>query len=292
MKANLKLSSLLLVALAFLAMGCSKSLGDARTLESQGKLGEALTISLDHLEEDEAPVRIEALRISSRIGMKMGKPQSTKAGKKTVPLLQDVNKEVQVEAIKAVGRLQYLPAAPGLLNRLPVDGPQEEQAIASAFESMGTPAIKEVVTRLENGPNKPAVRNLLLKIGPVIAPALVKSMGRKSAAQNKDKFAILIELQSKQVPALIVPYVDDIELADMIKKGLVQLGAASVNPIIQALQTRKGQPDKSTGNQLLMDALGDIKSKKAIPMLETMAGDSDVLIRSAAENALVKIRGF
>ena len=253
---------LLGVLLLIVMAGCTSSLSDAKDALQKGDKEKALNIAIDNLSSGNEDTRIEAANLIGEIGGERG-------GMALVPLFRDKEPRVVAAALKAVGKTGSAGAGAGLADLVANAQSETFDLIAAAFRGIGPGAIDHLVTAYDQAGNKKAFRAMLLQVGPTVAPSLAKSLAGKSALENEEKFAIMVELKSPKVGELLV-----------------------VDAAIAGLTERADSPEKAKGKELLCRALGDIKSKRAIPALEKAAKDQDDLVRAAADRALTKVRGF
>ena len=276
---------LLGVLLLIVMAGCTSSLSDAKDALQKGDKEKALNIAIDNLSSGNEDTRIEAANLIGEIGGERG-------GMALVPLFRDKEPRVVAAALKAVGKTGSAGAGAGLADLVANAQSETFDLIAAAFRGIGPGAIDHLVTAYDQAGNKKAFRAMLLQVGPTVAPSLAKSLAGKSALENEEKFAIMVELKSPKVGELLVGQIDDPEVGEMVAEGLVKLGGLAVDAAIAGLTERADSPEKAKGKELLCRALGDIKSKRAIPALEKAAKDQDDLVRAAADRALTKVRGF
>ena len=168
-------------------------------------------------------------------------------------------------------------------------------ALAKTFRKLGEGAIDSLVSAFnaqDSGPSWKAYRDMLLQTGPVVSKSIAKSFKGKTPAENEEKLKVLVELRSPSVPAFLIEMLGDPEVSDMVVRSLVQFGSMSVDPAIAELTKYEGSEKDAVIKELLCRALGDIKSRRAVPILEKMAKDPSDLVRGAADMALQKVRGF
>lgn len=288
MKAT-KTNWILLVGLLFgLALSGCSSLKDAQDLYRQGNKDKALDIAIGFLGNGKPEVRMEAAQLVGQIG-------GDRAGKALLPLMRDEVADVAVEGIKALGKTGYVTAGEPMTEFTPKAQGKVFDALAGAFRNLGTAAIVPLVKAFDSAPPEAdwkAYRAMLIQTGPVVSTAIAQSFKGKSPLDNEEKLNVLVELRSPTVPTLLVEMLGDPEVADMVVKGLIKRGSLSVAPAVAELQKYQGSDQGATIKEKLCYALGEIKSRRAVPILEQMAKDSNDLVRAAADSALTKARGF
>ncbi|MDT8446306.1 MAG: HEAT repeat domain-containing protein [bacterium] len=271
----------------FALAGCS-GLGDAKSALSAGDKDKAFEIAQGFLKDGNPEVRIEAAQV---VGMTGGE----RAAKALYPLLDDEEPTVGAAAGAAIGDTGFIPAGLVLTQKTPKARGETFEGIATGFGKLGSEAMRPLVvafdaTKVEG--DWKAYRAMMLQIGPSVATAITESFKRSTAQENQEKFKILVELRSPKVARFLIDQIGDEEVAVMIVKGLVELGSIAVDPAVDKLKEYQGDETKIVQKALLCDALGDIKSKKAIPILEQMAKEPSDRVRAAADHALTKVRGF
>jgi len=277
----------ILFGLLVMLSGCV-SLEDADGLYRQGNNDKALDVAIEFLADSDPLVRVQAANLVGKIG-------GERAALALVPLLKDTEQPVVLAGIKAMGQTGFGPIGEVLAEQVPgAHGPVFD-ALAKAFNKLGTVGIDFLVAAYDGGSSDvdtKAYRAMLIQIGPGVSVSIANSFKGRSAEANESKLAILVELRSPSVPALLIDMIADPEVAQMVVRSLIQLGSMSVDPAIRKLTELKDSDEGALVKELLCRALGDIKSRRAIPILEAMAKDSSDLVRATADGALVKVRGF
>jgi len=276
-----------LIGLMLMLSGCS-NLEDAEGLYRQGNNDKAFDVAAGFLSDGDPKVRAQAATLVGKIG-------GERAAKALLPLLKDEEESVVIAGIKGIGKAGYAPIGETLTHQVPVVHGAVFDALAKAFGQLGTQAIDPLVAALDSGASDAdtaGYRAMLVQIGSPVAKSIAGSFKGKTAEENQVKLAILVEIRSPAVPRLLIELIDDPEVAQMVVRSLVQLGSMSVDPAVSKLTKLKGSDGDSIVKELLCRALGDIKSRRAVPILEAMAKDNSDLVRAAADGALVKVRGF
>lgn len=271
----------------FLLAGCS-SLEKARSLHNDGKDKEALKMAAEYLEEDDPLVRLEAVKLIGDIG-------GDEAGRLLMPMMEDEDIDVKNAAIRNIGEIEYEPASEKLVEMSVSTKGDTFEEVADAIRKIGTPAISVLVKRYNRTADpsrKDDYKRAMLQVGPSVAAEITKTLAGKSYFENRGNFELLVAFKNPMVAKWMLEDIDNEEVADMIVEGLVNLGNKAVNPIMNELRPLLEKDERITVKERLIRALGDIKDRRAIPLLEEFTKDDSERVRNAAEFALKKIRGF
>ncbi|MCP4297179.1 MAG: hypothetical protein GY786_16380 [Proteobacteria bacterium] len=276
-----------IIGLAFIFSGCA-SIEKAQELKRDGKTREALEMAKPYLSDEDPKIRVKAINL-------IGSIDSDESGRLITPSLDDKNMSVKHAAIKNITFLRYEPASGKLVKLVPFARGETFDLLSTAFRKIGGQTTDDLIKSFDAPSNKGdrAVYVKMFKaIGPSIANSLTKSLEGKSAFENRDKFEILISLKNPKVAAILVKYIDDDSLGELVISGLVKLGHMSAIPSIKELQKRMKESGQNQAKERLIRVLGDIKDKRAIEVLEKLTTDDSDQIRAAADDALLKVRGF
>lgn len=276
-----------IIGLTFIFSGCA-SIDKAQELKREGKTREALEMAKQYLTDDDPKIRVKAINL-------IGSIDSNQSGALITPSLDDTNISVKNAAIKNVTFLRYEPASGKLVRLVPFARGSTFDLLATAFKKIGGQTTDDLIESFDapsNRGNRAVYIRIFKAIGPSIANSLTKSLEGKSAFENRDKFEILISLKNPKVAAILVKYIDDDSLGELVIDGLVKLGGMSALPSIIELRKRMREDDQSEAKERLIRVLGLIQDKRAIEILEKLTTDSSDQIRAAADNALLKVRGF
>lgn len=271
----------------FLMAGCA-SLEKARTLHSQGKDSEALKMAAGYLKDGDPAVRLEAVNLIGEIG-------GEEAGRLLMPVMDDKDTEVKNTAIRHIGKLKYSKAASKLVEMsIKTEGDTFEE-VATAIRSIGEPAIELLVKRYNNAGSaseKNAYKKAMFEVGPSVAAGIAKSLKGKSFFENKANFELLVEFKNPMVSEWLLDEIENEEVANLVVEALVKLGNNAILPVTNRLQSMAGRDGFVETKERLIKALGDLKAKQAVPLLEQMTKDKNERVSNAAEFSLRKIRGF
>ena len=274
------------VGLIFLFSGCA-SLQKAKELKREGKEREALAMAEEFLADDDPKVRIQAVKL-------IGSIDNPRSGELLEPILDDLESSVKNVAIKNIAFLNYTPAGDKLVSMVSRAKGETFDELAAAFRKMGPPTTDILIRKFDapSNDNRALFVSMFKAIGPKIADSLATSLEGRTAFENRAKFDILVALRSPRVSGILVGYVDDEGVGELVVEGLTKLGSMSALPAITELRRRMGKVEKQAGKERLIRVLGRIKDKRAIEILEKLTQDSSDQIRSAAEHSLLQIRGF
>ncbi|MBU2510114.1 HEAT repeat domain-containing protein [bacterium] len=271
----------------FVLASCS-SLEEARSLHNQGKDGEALKMAAKYLKDGDPAVRIEAANLVGSIG-------GDEAGKLLMPVMDDEDAEVQVAAIDNIGKIKYEPASKKLVAMsISTDGDVFE-AVGGAIRNIGAPAIELLVKRYNSTSDtaeKNAYKKAMFEVGPSVAASIAKSLAGKSFFENRGNFELLIAFKNPMVAQWMLDEIENEAVADMVVEALVKLGKQAVVPIVNKLQGLKGREGFAELKSRLIRALGEIKDRSVVPLLEEFSKDDIESVSNAAELSLRKVRGF
>jgi HEAT repeat protein len=266
---------------------CS-SMKEAESLYRQGDRAAALELALNQLDADEPRERQRAARLIGQIG-------EQEAGDELLAQLEEEsNTRVQAEIIRSLGVLRVLAATEPLLQRIPNAAPEVIPALGAAFSQLGPTARDQLVRDYDREPNatvRAQFRNVLVATGPDIADAIIPLFRGKSYFENRDNFAILVELKSPRTAELMLPYLQDAEVADQVEESITRLGRQAVLPTIEAVERQRGTEDVVLLERLL-NILGKLGDPRAVEVLMSFSQAPSERVRAAADQALVRIRGF
>lgn len=276
-----------LISGVFLFSGCA-SLEKARSLHLKGQNQEALMMAQEFLDDDEDEVRLEAVNL-------IGEIDGNSAGKILMPMLIDPAPVVKNAAIKNMGKLKYAPASEKLINiALETKGDTFEVATV-AIRKIGSSAIDLLVKKYSENTNpvhRDNYKRVMLGVGPSVATGITKNLAGKSFFENRTNFELLIAFKSPAVAAWMLKDIENEEVADMIVEGLAKLGNRATNPVMEKLRELVGKPRNELIKERLITVLGNLKSQRAIGLLEELTKDDSDRVREAADFALKKVRGF
>ena len=279
------LSFLLIVALFFNAC---VSIDKAEQLYYDDETEKAFEMAVSLLEDDDAKVRLRAIKLVRRIG----KP---KAGSALRKRLKDANHEVRREAIMALGQIQYQPAVDDLLDLVSAANDDDTiKALGYAFREYGTNAIDLLVERYESGAyqkDREKLTAVLIQVGPTVADSIIKTLKGKSFFENKSSFEILVQVKNPRVAVLMLPYLQDIEVREQIVEALSKLGTSAVDPTLTSLKKSLASNEIPIIEAHIV-ILGNLGDPRATSTLEPLSQHDDDRIRDAVDSALRKIRGF
>jgi len=274
--------------LIFVFSSCS-TLQDAKKAKRDGDNSKALDIAQGFLDDDNEPEeRISAINI-------IGGIESSRSGELLVSLLDDENKSVVNAAIMNLGRLRYGKAGKKLVSMIPDAERGTFTELADAFGKIGEPATDILIKEFDatsNANRRDLYIKMFMAIGHEITDSLTKSLEGKSAAENRDKFRILVSLKNPKVAGLLVKYIDDEAIGNLVKTGLEKMGKDSAPSIIKELKKRVGSDENIDGTERLIQVLGKIKAQIAFQILKDLMDNStNERIEKAADGALQQI-GF
>lgn len=265
--------------------GCA-SLDKARQLSEAGQKEEALNMAAQFLDDDEPGVRLEALEIIGQIG-------GDRAGQLSATKLNDPDRAVQLQAIRNVGTTSYAPASGALVAlTLSVRG-ESFEAVAKSVRAIGIDATGILLSSFDSsrGNDRKAYKKMIIAVGPTMTTAVLANLGGRSYFDNRDYFDILVELRSPKVATLLLPSIEDDEVARHVVESLGQLGELALDPTLSYLKQRLG-PDNAIVRERLVQVLGNLRDPRAVPTLEGLSTDDDERVRIAVDDALRRIRGF
>jgi len=103
---------------------------------------------------------------------------------------------------------------------------------------------------------------------------------------------LLIALKSSEAASRLLESIENDQMGEMIVQGLTKIGKRAADPVIAKLKDIANETGQIKLKERLITILGNIKSKKAIDLLEKLTKDGSEGVRNAADFALKKIRGF
>ena len=278
---------LLGLVLLLIASGCS-SIDKAESLYQEGDKQAALEMAISLMDEDEPAVRLRAIKLIGKIGEKS-------AGSTLLKHLNDSDSKVQREIIVTLGQLKYEPALDGLLDLAVTADEAQIRALASSFRSFGKEGIDRLVTRFDSPTetsNRGAFKALLIQIGPDVAPSIIGILKGRSFFENRENFDILVRVKNPRVARLMLPFLEDEEVASQVVEAIGRLGSGAVNATIEALDQMKEKESNIPVMENIIKILGELKDPRAVESLESLSQHSSERIRDAVDRALFQIRGY
>ena len=271
----------------FFTSGCS-SIDKAESLYREGDKQAALEMAISLMDKDEPAVRLRAVKLIGKIGEKS-------AGSVLLEHLNDSDSKVQREIIVTLGQLKYEPALEGLLDLAVTADETQIRALASSFRSFGKEGIDRLVTRFDSPTetsNRGAFKALLIQIGPDVAPSIIGILKGRSFFENRENFDILVRVKNPRVARLMLPFLEDEEVASQVVEAIGRLGSGAVNATIEALDQMKGKESNIPVMENIIKILGELKDPRAVESLESLSQHSSERIRDAVDRALFQIRGY
>lgn len=285
----MKKTHLLIYLISFLVLLSScASMDKAEALNREGKKDQALEMAIPYLDDSEQNVRLRAIQLVGQIG-------GDQAGKELLQRLFDPDRTVQVAIVKALGNVRYAEASQALVDLVPDAKGELSEEIAKTIRKIGEPAIQRLVQRFQRAPNdeKTAYRQMCIDVGPEVTPVLVATLKGQSAFQNRYNYEVLVALKNPRVAGLMIVSIDDEEVGELIKEGLIKLGSLSTNAVIKELKNRQMDTENQEGKIRLIQILGETNAQSAIPLLEALANtDLNENVKAEANHALRGVRGF
>ena len=278
---------LLGLVLLLIASGCS-SIDKAESLYQEGDKQAALEMAISLMDKDEPAVRLRAVKLIGKIGEKS-------AGSTLLKHLNDSDSKVQREIIVTLGQLKYEPALDGLLDLAVTADEAQIRALASSFRSFGKEGIDRLVTRFDSPTetsNRVALKALLIQIGPDVAPSIIGILKGRSFFENRENFDILVRVKNPRVARLMLPFLEDEEVASQVVEAIGRLGSGAVNATIEALDQMKEKESNIPVMENIIKILGELKDPRAVESLESLSQHSSERIRDAVDRALFQIRGY
>ncbi len=278
----------LFIASSIFVLASCSSLDEARSLHQQGKDGEALKMAAKYLKNGDPAVRIEAVELVGSIG-------GNEAGKLLMPVMEDEEEEVQIAAIDNIGKIKYEKASKKLVAMSISTTGDVFDAVCGAIDDIGTTAVDLLVkryNRTSSGSEKKAYIKAMHGVGAAVAPAIARSLKGKSFFENTANYELLKSFNDPKVAQYMMDEIENESVADKVVEGLVKLGKQAVIPVInklKSLKNRDGFPDLKAR---LIRALGELKDRRAVPLLEEFTNDKIESVSNAAAFSLRKIRGF
>ena len=273
--------------LVFFTSGCS-SIDKAESLYREGDKQAALEMAISLMDKDEPAVRLRAVKLIGKIGEKS-------AGSTLLKHLNDSDSKVQREIIVTLGQLKYEPALDALLYLAVTADEAQIRALASSFRSFGKEGIDRLVTRFDSPTetsNRVAFKALLIQIGPDVAPSIIGILKGRSFFENRENFDILVRVKNPRVARLMLPFLEDEEVASQVVEAIGRLGSGAVNATIEALDQMKGKESNIPVMENIIKILGELKDPRAVESLESLSQHSSERIRDAVDRALFQIRGY
>ena len=271
----------------FFTSGCS-SIDKAESLYREGDKKAALEMAISLMDKDEPAVRLRAVKLIGKIGEKS-------AGSTLLKHLNDSDSKVQREIIVTLGQLKYEPALDALLDLAVTADEAQIRALASSFRSFGKEGIDRLVTRYDSPTetsNRGAFKALLIQIGPDVAPSIIAILKGRSFFENRENFDILVRVKNPRVARLMLPFLEDEEVASQVVEAIGRLGSGAVNATIEALDQMKGKESNIQVMENIIKILGELKDPRAVESLESLSQHSSERIRDAVDRALFQIRGY
>ena len=278
---------LLGLVLLLIASGCS-SIDKAESLYQEGDKQAALEMAISLMDEDEPAVRFRAVKLIGKIGEKS-------AGSTLLKHLNDPDGKVQREIIVTLGQLKYEPALDSLLDLAVTADETQIRALASSFRSYGKEGIDRLVTRFDSPTetsNRGAYKALMIQIGADVAPSIIGILKGRSFFENRENFEILVRVKNPRVARLMLPFLEDEEVATQVVEAIGRLGSGAVNATIDALNQMKGKALNIPMMENIIKILGELKDPRAVESLEPLSQHSSERIRDAVDRALFQIRGY
>ena len=239
--------------LVFFTSGCS-SIDKAESLYREGDKQAALEMAISLMDKDEPAVRLRAVKLIGKIGEKS-------AGSTLLKHLNDSDSKVQREIIVTLGQLKYEPALDGLLDLAVTADEAQIRALASSFRSFGKEGIDRLVTRFDSPTetsNRGAFKALLIQIGPDVAPSIIGILKGRSFFENRENFDILVRVKNPRVARLMLPFLEDEEVASQVVEAIGRLGSGAVNATIEALDQMKGKESNIPVMENIIKILGEL----------------------------------
>ena len=278
---------LLGLVLLLIASGCS-SIDKAESLYQEGDKQAALEMAISLMDEDEPAVRLRAVKLIGKIG-------EISAGSTLLKHLNDPDGKVQREIIVTLGQLKYEPALDSLLDLAVTADETQIRALASSFRSYGKEGIDRLVTRFDSPTetsNRGAYKVLMIQIGADVAPSIIGILKGRSFFENRENFEILVRVKNPRVARLMLPFLEDEEVATQVVEAIGRLGSGAVNATIDALNQMKGKALNIPMMENIIKILGELKDPRAVESLEPLSQHSSERIRDAVDRALFQIRGY
>jgi HEAT repeat protein len=278
---------LLGLVLLLIASGCS-SIDKAESLYQEGDKQAALEMAISLMDEDEPAVRLRAVKLIGKIGEKS-------AGSTLLKHLNDPDGKVQREIIVTLGQLKYEPALDSLLDLAVTADETQIRALASSFRNYGKEGIDRLVTRFDSPTetsNRGAYKALMIQIGADVAPSIIGILKGRSFFENRENFEILVRVKNPRVARLMLPFLEDEEVATQVVEAIGRLGSGAVNATIDALNQMKGKALNIPMMENIIKILGELKDPRAVESLEPLSQHSSERIRDAVDRALFQIRGY
>lgn len=277
--------SVTLLFLFLLLQNCS-SLSKVEELHNSGQDDKALEMLEPYISDSDPSVRLEAIQLAGKIGGK-------KAGAMIQTRLKDSSRKVQMAAIKNIGKLKYEPASDDLVSLSPhVRGEMLEET-ATAIRKIGQPAITRLLKKFRySTSDRKHYKRMIIQVGPLVTDPMIQNLKGKSYFENRDTFEILVALKSSRVAVLMLPAIEDMEVADHVINGLIQLGRVAVDPTISYLKDAIKKKKSAVIRERLVKVLGELRDSRAVSILEELSNDENDRVRNEVDRALNVIRGY
>jgi len=110
--------------------------------------------------------------------------------------------------------------------------------------------------------------------------------------ENRENFDILVRVKNPRVARLMLPFLEDEEVASQVVEAIGRLGSGAVNATIEALDQMKEKESNIPVMENIIKILGELKDPRAVESLESLSQHSSERIRDAVDRALFQIRGY
>ena len=102
----------------------------------------------------------------------------------------------------------------------------------------------------------------------------------------------MVRVKNPRVARLMLPFLEDEEVASQVVEAIGRLGSGAVNATIEALDQMKGKESNIPVMENIIKILGELKDPRAVESLESLSQHSSERIRDAVDRALFQIRGY
>jgi HEAT repeat protein len=109
---------------------------------------------------------------------------------------------------------------------------------------------------------------------------------------NRDTFKLLQRMRNPKVATLMLPYLEDEEVAGQVAEAIGRLGSMGVSPTLDSITGYKNDTVDVRVLELHIRILGKLKDVRAAETLEALATHPSERIRDAVDRALFQIRGY